>query len=53
MGSRCVEFLRELDVEVRPRQASVLACVVFAETIEVLAGPRVLDGAHCWCCGTE
>ena len=25
MGSRCVEFLRELIVEVRPRQASVLA----------------------------
>ena len=30
MGSCCDEFLWELDVEVRPRQASVLACVVLA-----------------------
>ena len=30
MGSCCFEFLWELDVEVRPRQASVLACVVLA-----------------------
>ena len=29
-------------VEVRPRQASVLACVVIAGTREGLAGPRVL-----------
>ena len=42
MGSYCVEFLRELIVEVRPRQASVLACVVLAGTSEELAGLRVL-----------
>ena len=41
-GSRCVEFLRELGVDVRPRQASELACVVLARTSERLAGPRVL-----------
>ena len=45
-------------VEVRPRQASVLACavlagVVLAGTSEGLAGPRVLEGACCRCCGTE
>ena len=42
MGSRCDEFLWELGVEVRPRQASVLACVVLAGTSKGLAGPRVL-----------
>ena len=42
MGSRFVEFLREFIIEVRPRQASVLACLVLAETSERLAGPRVL-----------
>ena len=42
MGSHCVEFLRELIVEVRPRQASVLACVVLAGTREGLVSPRVL-----------
>jgi len=31
VGSHCVEFLWELIVEVRPQQASVLACVVLAE----------------------
>ena len=36
------EFLWELGVEVRPRQASVLACVVLVGTSEGLAGPRVL-----------
>ena len=46
MGSRCVEFLKEFIVEVRPPQASVLACVVLAGTSEGLAGPRVLEGAH-------
>jgi len=40
-------------VEVKPRQASVLACVVLAETSEGLVGPRVLEGALCRCCGTE
>ena len=53
MGSHCVEILRELILEVRPQQASVLACVVLAGTSEGLAGPRVLEGAHCKCCGTE
>ena len=52
MGSHCVEFLRELIVEVQPRQASVLACVVLAGTSEGLASPRVLEGARCRCCGT-
>ena len=42
MGSYCDEFLRELGVEVRPRQASVLACIVLSGTSEGLAGPRVL-----------
>ena len=53
MGSRCVEFLRELIVEVRHRQDRVLACVVLAGTSEGLAGPRVLEGAYCRCYGTE
>ena len=30
----------------RPRQASVLACVVLAGTSEGLAGPRVLEEAR-------
>ena len=34
VGSRYFEFLWELAVEVRPRQASVLACVVLAGTSE-------------------
>ena len=38
----CDEFLWELGVEVRPRQATVLACVVLMGTREGLAGPRVL-----------
>ena len=37
----------------RPQQASVLACVVLVGTSEGLAGPRVLEGARCRCCGTE
>ena len=53
MGSHCDEFLRELGVEVQPRQASVLACVVLAGTNERLAGPRVLEGARCRYCDTE
>jgi len=53
VSSRCVEFLRELIGEVRLRQASVLACVVLMGTSEGLADPRVLEGAHCRCCGTE
>ena len=53
MGSCCDEFLWELGVEVRPRQASVLACVVLAGTSEGLADPRVHEGARCRCCGTE
>ena len=52
MGSRCVEFLRELIVEVWPLQASVIAFVVLAGTSEGFAGLRVLEGAHCRCCGT-
>ena len=42
MGSCCDEFSRELGVEVRPQQASVLACVVLAGISEGLAGPRIL-----------
>ena len=49
MGSHCVEILRELILEVRPQQASVLACVVLAGKSEGLAGPRVLEGARCRC----
>ena len=41
MGLCCDEFLRELGVEVRPQQASVLACVVLAGTREGLVSPRV------------
>ena len=52
MGSRCVEFLRELIVEMRPRQASVLVCVVLTGTSEGLVSSRVLEGARCRCCGT-
>ena len=40
-------------VEVRPRQASELACAVLAGTSEELAGLRVLEGACCRCCGTK
>ena len=53
MCSRCVELLRELIIEVRPRQASEFACVIFARTSEGLEGLRVLEGARCRCCGTE
>ena len=42
MSSHCVEFLRELIVEVRPWQASELACFVLAGTSEGLSYPRVL-----------
>ena len=42
MSSHCIEFLKELVVEVRPRQASGLAFVVPAETREGLVSPRVL-----------
>ena len=38
-------------VEVRPRQTSVLVCVVTG-TSEELADPRVHEGAHCRRCGT-
>ena len=38
----CGEFLWELGVEVRHRQASVLACVVLARTREGLVSSRVL-----------
>ena len=41
-SSHCVGFLRELITEVRPRQASVLACVILAGTKEVLVSARVL-----------
>ena len=53
MGSCCDELLWDLGVEVRPRQASVLACGVLVGTSEGLAGSRVLEGARCRCCGTE
>ena len=43
MGSCCDEFSWELGVEVRPRQASVLACAVLARTNEGLAGPKILE----------
>ena len=36
----CDEFLWELGVEVRPRQVSVLACIVLLRTSEGLAGPE-------------
>ena len=51
--SCCEEFFRELGVEVRPRQVSVLACVVVAGASEELAGLRVLERAPFRCCGTE
>ena len=38
----CDKFLWELDVEVRSRQASVLACVILVGTREGLVSPRVL-----------
>ena len=40
MGSYCVGFLRELIVEVRPRQASVLACVILMGITEGLVSSR-------------
>ena len=53
MGSRCVEFLMEFIVEVRPRQVSVLECVVLAGTSKELVSPKVLEVACCRCCGTK
>ena len=38
----CDEFLWEFGVEVRPQQASMLACVVLAGTREGLVSLRVL-----------
>ena len=52
-GSCCDKFLWELGVEVRPRQVSVLACIVLAGASEGLAGPRDLEVARCRCCGTK
>ena len=40
MGPCCFEFLWELGVEVRPRQASVLERVALAGTREGLVSPR-------------
>jgi len=37
----------------RPRWACEFTYVVLAGTSEGLAGPRVLEGAHCRCCSTE
>ena len=31
----------------------VRVCIVLVGTSEGLAGPRVLEGARCRCCGTE
>jgi len=45
--------LRELGIEIRPRQASVIECVVLLGTSEGLVGLRVLEGAHCRCCSTK
>ena len=52
-GSCCFEFLWELGVEVRPKQASVLACVILLGTREGLVSPRVLVRTPCRRCGTE
>ena len=49
--AKITPFYREF-IEVRPRQANVLACVVFAGISEGLAGPRVLEGARFRCCST-
>ena len=53
MDSHRVEFLRELIVKVRPRQASVLVCVILAGISERFVGPRVCERARCRCCGAE
>ena len=53
MGSCCFEFLWELGVEVEPRQATVLACVVLARTRKGLVSPRSSSVNLLWCCGTE
>ena len=37
----------------RPRRASKYACIVPAGTSEGLAGSKVLEEAHCRCCGIE
>ena len=50
-GLRCVGFLRELIVEVQLRRACEFTCVVLAGTSEGVAGPKVLEGARCRCCG--
>jgi len=47
VGSRYDEFLSELRVEVRPRQVSLLACVVLAGKSEGLVSLRVLLLTRC------
>ena len=42
MGSHCVEFLRELTVQMWPWQARMLTCVTLTGTREGLVSPRVL-----------
>ena len=51
--TKCSNLYLESIVEVRPRQACVLACVVLAETSEELVAPRVLEEACYRFCGTE
>jgi len=50
VGSSCIEFLREFIIEVRPRRACV--CCSCGNKWGT-AGPRVLEGARCRCCGTN
>ena len=52
-NTKCSNLYLESVVEVRPRQASELACVALAGKNGGLAGLRVLKEAHCRCCGTE
>ena len=50
---KCSYPLYQEVIEVRHRQASVLACAILAGTSEGLVGLRVLEGAYCRYCGTE
>ena len=46
-GSALCRVLEGAHLEVLPRLASVLACIVLARTSEELARLRVLEGARC------
>ena len=51
--TKCFNLYLEELWRLWPRRAFGFTCVVLAGTSEGLAGPRVLEGARCKCCGTD